>query len=662
MTTNNQISTIPVSVDYTSRDYYSIREQLIARIQARIPNWLGTDPADFGLALVEAFSYMGDMISYYIDRTANESSIYTATQRSSILNIANVFGYTPAGYRQASTLLTFSNSSTSLTANVTSASGDGTFITYISPNSFSPTDTVTITGFVSNTSYNVTNAPIVSASSTQFTVAGTTTTLETPATPASAVAYPPNVTIPAGTVVSGQVSENDVITTYYFTTVSDTTVVPGTSNRTLAAEGREVTLVSTSAIPTYGELIGTSDGSPNQSYNLLQSPVVDGSITLYVLDGDVYSEWTQVTHITDYGQYDLVYTVSTDANNVISINFGDGISGAIPVPYSQVRAMYTVGGGSAGNVPSGVLTNISYIPGLTDSQVTALKSIIQVINLENAVGGDDPESNDQIRISAPATLRAANRAVTLKDFNDLALTVSGVGKANATASTWSSVTLYLAPTRSPGTLDLQPGLDQYGSPSSELNTLSYDVYTFMEDKLLLGTSLTIQQPTYVDIALNLSYKLDPKYTPSVVDSLVVSTLAYRFGYTNLKFEETIYPQDIESVVSQIGGVLTAKVNSLYRFGNVITGAVATGSAVTYSTASAHGLNAGDTVTISGLSSAYDLILATVVSSTPTTFTVASSIPSGSSTETGSFIAYSTLVGYPNEIFRFQVGNITIGHL
>ena len=82
------VSNIPVAIDYTGRDYYSLREDLIARIQDRIPEWTASDPADFGVALVEAFSYMGDMISFYIDRTANESFIQTATQRDSILNIA----------------------------------------------------------------------------------------------------------------------------------------------------------------------------------------------------------------------------------------------------------------------------------------------------------------------------------------------------------------------------------------------------------------------------------------------------------------------------------------------------------------------------------------------------------------------------------------------
>jgi len=579
-----QISTIPVSVDYTSRDYYSIREKLIARIQARIPNWTAADPADFGVAFVEAMAYMGDLISYYIDRNANENSIYTATQRNSVLNIAQTFGYNPAGYRQALVNLTFTNS-------------------------------------------------------------GSTDQL-----------------LGQGTVVSGQVTTGDVVQTLYFTTTADVTVVSGTSNTVLAKEGQLITLVSPSAVPTYGELIGTSDGSPNQSYMLLHSPVVDGSITVFVQDGDIYSQWTEVQHITDYGSSDLVYTTSFDQNNNIIVSFGDGVAGAIPVPYSQIRAAYTVGGGDIGNIGTNIATNISYVPGLTDTQVTALKGTITVTNTSAAIAGSDPESTDQIRISAPASLRAANRAVTKKDYADLALSVNNVGKANANAAVWSSVTLYIAPTRNAGTTDLQPGLNPDGTTSSEYTTLASNVSAYMADKLLIGSSLSVQPPTYVDVVLSLTYALDPKYKASDVTSLILSTLSVVYGYNGLSFQQTIYPQDIEAVVNSLPGVKTARVTGLYRYGVPITSAAASGTSITYTTSAPHGLSAGSTVTVTGFSpSGYNVTAVPVTTVADSThFTVASTQSSGTATGTGAFTAYSTLIGSPNEIFRFQVSNINIG--
>ena len=492
------VSNIPISVDYTSRDYYTLREQMVARIQDRVTNWTATDPADFGVALVEAFAYMGDLINYYIDRNANENFIGTATQRSSILNIAQTYGYIPAGYRQAYVPVTFTNSS------------------------------------------------------------------ET------------DVTIPEGTIVSGQITLSDVSETLYFTTTADAIVPANNSYETGATHGRVVMRIVDDSDATYGENIGTSTGSPNQKFELGETPVVDNTISVYVQDGDVYSKWSQVTHLLDYGPNDLVYTVSVDENDIVSINFGDGISGFIPVTASMIRAVYTVGGGVIGNVAIGTLDTISYIPGLSESQTTAVQSVITLSNNSAGLGGSDPESNDQIRRSAPATLRASNRAVTLKDFNDLALTVSGVGKANATASEWTSVTLYIAPSRTANDTDLQPGLDDSGNPTSEYDALSSSVTTFLSDKLLIGTSLTVQPPTYVDATITIEYVKFDQYTNVEVELGLKQSLLTAFGYNGMNFQDTIYAQEIESILSQTRGVRTVKVLALGRVGdsgiNTLTGA------------------------------------------------------------------------------------------
>jgi hypothetical protein len=496
------VSNIPISVDYTSKDYYVLRDELIARVQNRIPNWTASDPSDFGVALIEAFAYMGDLISYYIDRNANESLITTATQRDSVINIAQTYGYIPAGYRQAFTSLTFSNTS------------------------------------------------------------------------------PAAVTVPAGTVISGNVVSGDTVTTVYFTTDSDVIIdpqigeAPGTENVS-ALEGRYVTVVSDNA-NTYGELIGTSTGLPNMSFELGEVPSVDGTTELYVQDGDVYSKWSQVQHLLDSGPNDLVYQVTTDANNNVFITFGDGVSGVIPTIHSEIRANYMVGGGLIGNVPSDTLIDIVYVPGLTTNETTALQSIVTVTNLSPAIGGSDPETTNQIRVSAPASLRAANRAVTLQDYADLSISVSGVGKANASAETWTSVTVYIAPSRSNVDSDIAPGLDDIGNPTLEYDRLKADVETYLSDKILLGTTVTIQPPTYVDLIITVQYAKLNQYTTAEVELGIKQALLRTFGYNGMNFQDTIYPQDIEFALNQVPGVKTAKVTVLHIEGDTglktVTGA------------------------------------------------------------------------------------------
>lgn len=105
----NEINFIP-QVDYTSRDYSAIREDLISLIPTYAPTWTNRDPSDFGIALVELFSYLGDLLNFYIDRAANEGFLATASQRDSVLQIAAMLNYTPTTSSPALVQLSLTNS------------------------------------------------------------------------------------------------------------------------------------------------------------------------------------------------------------------------------------------------------------------------------------------------------------------------------------------------------------------------------------------------------------------------------------------------------------------------------------------------------------------------------------------------------------------------
>lgn len=110
MAENASSSFIP-QVDYTSRDYETIREDLLNLIPNYAPNWTNRDPSDFGVTLVELFSYMGDLLNFYIDRAASEGFLATASQRDSILRIASMLNYTPTESTPAVVELNLTNSS-----------------------------------------------------------------------------------------------------------------------------------------------------------------------------------------------------------------------------------------------------------------------------------------------------------------------------------------------------------------------------------------------------------------------------------------------------------------------------------------------------------------------------------------------------------------------
>lgn len=97
--------------DFASRDYENIRRDLLRRAERVVPEWTDRDPGDFTMMLVDLWAYMGDIMHYYIDRAAGESFIETATQKESVLALANLFDYTPRTRAAAKTTVYISNGS-----------------------------------------------------------------------------------------------------------------------------------------------------------------------------------------------------------------------------------------------------------------------------------------------------------------------------------------------------------------------------------------------------------------------------------------------------------------------------------------------------------------------------------------------------------------------
>lgn len=100
--------TIPASVDYTSKDFLGFMSSLQTYAATVMPAWqIGKSEGDIGLAILEAFAYEGDILSYYGDRISQEAYLPTATQRQSLLNIAQLLGYTVSNGTPAKGTVTF---------------------------------------------------------------------------------------------------------------------------------------------------------------------------------------------------------------------------------------------------------------------------------------------------------------------------------------------------------------------------------------------------------------------------------------------------------------------------------------------------------------------------------------------------------------------------
>jgi len=103
------MATLPNAIDYTDKDFRSLRAALLQLAEQQLPEWTDRSPADLGVLLVDLFAYMGDVILYYQDRIASEFFPSTAVERQSIVDLLRLIGYelTPASPAMADLLLTF---------------------------------------------------------------------------------------------------------------------------------------------------------------------------------------------------------------------------------------------------------------------------------------------------------------------------------------------------------------------------------------------------------------------------------------------------------------------------------------------------------------------------------------------------------------------------
>lgn len=189
------------------------------------------------------------------------------------------------------------------------------------------------------------------------------------------------------------------------------------------------------------ELVGSSEGAPNLALQLARPPLLKDSLELRVkealgeeerdllVEGEpdkVRSEvtdlpghwvlWTQVPDPVDHEATARVYSLDEDTG---VIRFGDGQHGAIPPIGADVIVAFRYERTDPAN-SEGVPAN--FVPARSPlSLVTPVESVEAAIAADQAVGGFAPESSERVLRFGATKLRHRGRAVTARDFEDLAL-------------------------------------------------------------------------------------------------------------------------------------------------------------------------------------------------------------------------------------------------
>ncbi len=168
----------------------------------------------------------------------------------------------------------------------------------------------------------------------------------------------------------------------------------------------------------------TSNGLPNQTFQLSRTPYIDGSAVFVASDGT----YGQVDNFLNSTSSDKQFTATVDQNDRATLATGNGTNGTIPV--GSVTVTYKTGGGALGNVEAG---KINRIPGnFVDSMGSHVG--VSCTNVGKATGGLDRQSMASIKLLAPQSVRAGDRCVANEDFEIHATEVPGVSRALMTTS------------------------------------------------------------------------------------------------------------------------------------------------------------------------------------------------------------------------------------
>jgi predicted phage baseplate assembly protein len=290
------------------------------------------------------------------------------------------------------------------------------------------------------------------------------------------------------------------------------------------------------------EIVGSSEGVPDQSFTLNRTPVAPGSLTLTLeVDGEAPEKWVLVEDFLGSGKDDPHYTLNA---NTGEIRFGNGKNGRIPVAgLTIVASEYRFGGGAAGNVAAGQVTTLQ----------TPVVGIDKVTNERPAVGGRDEQQVDELKAQAPHELRSRNRAVTVEDYIALAGQAGGVAKATA---------IPLAHPDHPGvevpgavTVVVVP--DNEDMPPQPSSDLIRQVCAYLDGFRLLTTELFVKGPEYQAITVEAVIAAQPYAAFDAVERDVIAALddyLDPLGEPGWEFDQDLYPTSLFKVILDIKDV------------------------------------------------------------------------------------------------------------
>lgn len=342
-------------------------------------------------------------------------------------------------------------------------------------------------------------------------------------------------------------------------TIAALALVNGCTQMTLVAALQDTYVWNTVAInanvapATQGssksQILGSGDGTLSfQRFALNQLPVTYVSAatpstiasTLTVRVNGV--AWTEVPYLYGRGPTDTVFITAPDSNGNRYVQFGDGIQGArLPTGQNNIVAYYRQGLGSAGNVAPSALSTI----------LTRPLGLRSVTNPLAANGGGDPQTLADARTSAPITVAALQRIVSLDDFAAFTSASPAVAKASAVWAWNGTQQVVCITVAGPAGIAIVNGSQTYTNllaaiASASDGSVPVVLSTFVPRTFTVGATLSV----------------DPSLDADTVTARAIRTLQSAFAFDARAFLQPVYASEVIATLQNVHGVVALTLDNL----------------------------------------------------------------------------------------------------
>jgi hypothetical protein len=480
-------------INFASTDFATLRFSLIQYIKSVYPlDFNNFSESELGMMLIELVAYMGHVLSYKADYLANENYLKTARSRKSVKKLMELIGIRMLG--------------------PIAAAADAR-LTLLKPITWGDSDELTI---------NSTNRVI-------------------------------SIVSPAdGLPLS--------YTLYKVSTDGDIDNSADSADLIIYGFEKQSNSVATNLVLHEGNLVvqtGTfSESESLKSVVLNKSPVIEGSVTAFIQgDPQTSGNYTMIqnTFFASGGSSKTFQLVSDD-NYGGTLFFGDNNYGKSPRAGDSYLIQYRTGGGSRGNIPTGLIN----VPLQTIFNGVNIPSIIE--NISIGTGGVNSETIEHVKRYAPQKFRSLDRLVTLNDFkafaNSYVTNYGSVGKATAvTRKAYSSaniIDVYVLEKASD--LQLRKSTSEY----------KRQLIAAMNERKMLTDEIIVVDGLIRTIELSITIRMDEKFTAleNSIKSKINNVINNFFSTDNNDFGKEYNPQDLLHSIFEINEVRFATVDNM----------------------------------------------------------------------------------------------------